>query len=206
MIQLIGISDIQNLKPISTNVDITKKLNFCIEEAQKYDVMPFLGDSLYIELESDFNAGSPQFSQQKYSKLFNGSDYTYGGRTFRNGGIKSMLVYYAYSRYVSNSNVNHSAFGLVEKISDHSTGVSKETLARQVSNATALAEAEKSKVENFLRLHLSDYGSWIYADKYNMNAPSGLKINAIGGDRRNKIASTYRCRRCNHYNCICKYF
>lgn len=190
---------------MSVNTDVTKKLNFCIDEAQKYDVAPFLGDTLYILMEADFSTGSPQFSEQKYSDLFNGCDYTYAQRTHRHGGIKAMLIYYAFSRYVSNSNVNHTAFGLVDKINDHSTGVSKETLARQISNATALAEAEKNKVEMFLRYNINDYNEWIYANKYLTSAPSGVKLNAIGGNRI-KLGSSYRCSRCGHYRCLCKYY
>ena len=114
MIKLIDINDITEYKPISLNLDVTKKLNFAIEEAQKYDVMPFLGDTLYILLEQDYSTGSPEFSNQIYSDLFNGCDYVEGNMTYRQGGVKAMIVYYAYARYVASSNVNHSAFGLVK--------------------------------------------------------------------------------------------
>ncbi|MES2397895.1 MAG: hypothetical protein V4549_17920 [Bacteroidota bacterium] len=202
MIKLIDINDIIELKPMSLNTDVTKKLNFCIEEAQKYDVMPFLGDTLYILLETDFS-NSPSLGEDIYADLFNGCDYVHGTRTFRHGGIKALLTYYAYSRYVQNSTVNASAFGLVEKINDHSNGVSKETLSRQIANATALAEAEKTKVDQFIRYNISDYPTWCYAGKTTA-APSGIKINAIGGSRI-KMGSSYRCRGCGHYRCLCNF-
>lgn len=202
MIKLIDINDIVELKPMSLNTDVSKKLNFCIEEAQKYDVSPFLGDTLYILLETDFT-NSPSLGQNIYADLFNGCDYTFSQRTFRHGGVKAMLVYYAYARYVQNSNVNPSAFGIVDKINDHSNGVSKEALARQIDGAISLAEAEKSKVDQFLRYNISDYPT--YANKYITPAATGIKINAIGGDRRNKLGSSYRCRECGHYRCLCKF-
>ncbi len=202
MIQLIDINDIITLKPMSLNTDVTKKLNFCIDEAQKYDIAPFLGDNLYILLEADF-VSSPSLGDQIYADLFNGSDYTCRQIKHRHGGIKSMLIYYAYARHVSNSKVNASAFGMVEKINDHSTGIEEKTLARIVNNANALAEAEKSKVEMFIRNNINDYRTWCYANKYSTPAPSGLKINAIGGNRRNKLGSSYRCSGCGHYRCCC---
>lgn len=202
MIKLIDRNDIILLKPMSLNTDVTKKLTFCIEEAQKYDVMPFLGDSLYILLEADYSTGSPEFSQDKYSKLFNGCDYVYSGITHRHGGIKAMLTYYAYARHLQNSKVNPTAFGMAEKINDHSTGIDEKTLARLVNGAIALAEAEKVKVELFLRYNYADYPEWVYANKYLTKAPSGIKITAIGGNKR-KVASSYRCGSCGYYRCIC---
>lgn len=204
MKQLITINDIIELKPMSVNIDVTKKLNFCISEAQKYDVMPFLGDTLYLLMEADFTEPNT-FATAKYEQLFNGSDYQYSNRTFRHEGIKAMLIYYAYARYVQNSNVNHTAFGLVEKTPDHSTGVSKETLLRQISGATALAEAAKSKVELFLRYKIIDYPEWVYAQQQT-KAPSGVKLNAIGGNgNKERIASSYRCRHCGRYSCVCQF-
>ncbi|HJY63761.1 MAG TPA: hypothetical protein VJ455_06370 [Ignavibacteria bacterium] len=203
MIKLIDINDIITLKPMSLNTDVTKKLTFCIEEAQKYDVMPFLGDTLYILLETDYSTGSPEFSQAKYSKLFNGCDYVYGSEKYRHGGIKAMLIYYSYARHLQNSKVNPTAFGMVEKLNDHSNGIDEKTLSRLVNNATALAEAEKSKVELFLRYNYADYSEWIYANKYLTKAPSGIKITAIGGNKR-KIGSSYRCGGCGRYSCICR--
>ena len=205
MIKLIDINDIITLKPMSLNTDVGKKLTFCIEEAQKYDVTPFLGDSLYILMELDFSTGSPEFGTLKYSKLFNGCDYIYSQQTFRHGGIKSMLIYYSYARYLQNSKVNPTAFGLVEKIGEHSTGVDEKTLARQVSNVIALAQAEQQKVEMFLRYNL-DYPEWVYANKYLTKSATGIKINAIGGDKRNAVGSSYKCNRCGRYRCACKYF
>lgn len=203
MIKLIDINDIVALKPMSLNTDVSKKLTFCIEEAQKYDIMPFLGDTLYILLEADYNSTSPEFTQQIYADLFNGCDYVEGNETLRQGGVKSMLIYYSYARYLQNSKTNPTAFGVVEKINDHSTGIEEKTLARLINNSIALAEAEKSKVDLFLRYKSTDYPNWVYANKYLTKAPSGLKITAIGGNKR-KVASSYRCGSCWRYGCICR--
>ena len=202
MIYLIDINDIITLKPMSTNTNVEKKLTFGIGEAQNYDVMPFLGDTLYILMEADFNTSSPEFSEERFSNLFNGSDYICGSQTKRHGGIKSMLIYYSYARYLQNSKSNPTAFGVVEKINDHSVAIAEKELARLVNNAISLAEAEKIKVDLFLRSNVTFYPEWVYANKYLTPAPAGIKIKAIGGGRR-KIASSYRCIHCGYYTCRC---
>src|SRR5690554_260257 len=112
MTNLITISDIQAFKPISNNIDVSKKLNTFIREAQEFDLRPILGDEFYLAIVADFEA-SP--SLVTYSDLFNGVTYTYGSNTYQHDGLKSVLVYYAYSRYLNDVQINQTAFGAVIK-------------------------------------------------------------------------------------------
>lgn len=201
MIQLISLSDIQEFKELSSNINVGKKVNLYVIEAQKFDIVPFLGETLYILLENDF-VQSPSLPTQIYRDLFEGSEYTVGTRTYRHEGIRSVLAYFSYGRIVANSKVNSTAFGIVEKTNSHSDGISEKTLARQVSMANALASGELARVEKFLCNNSKDYPDWIGYGSDNNRPRSGFRVSAIGGGNR-KIGSSHRCRDCWRYTCIC---
>jgi len=125
--KLISLTDIQELKGISSNVNIVKQLNPFIIEAQEMELRPFLGDEFYLALLAD----APTFAN--YGDLFNGVDYTYNGHQYRNDGIKPMLIYYAYARYLNNAQSIITPNGIVSKENNNSTPVSEKTTARLVS-------------------------------------------------------------------------
>jgi hypothetical protein len=198
IIQLIKIEDIASLKPISMNTDVTKKLNTFIQEAQEFDVMKFLGDEFYISLETDFAA---QPSLAVYSDLFNGCSYTYQGVTYRHRGIKTMLVYYSYARFIANVQSNQTAFGNVMKVTPESQPVSDKTITRQVDQALSAASKYQADVYDYLCRLSSTYPLWKnrVADR---QQKSSIRVSAVGGNR--KLGSSYCCRTCGRYsNCNC---
>lgn len=199
MTELITLADIQAFKPVSSNVDQAKKLIPYILEAQEFDLRPILGEELYIDLLSDFVA-SPSLAT--YEDLFNGSTYTYAGKTYQHSGVKAVLVYYAYARYKSNSNVTDTAFGSVGKTTPYSTPSDEKTIVRQVQQIRAGAVAYQDRVVDFLNRNSTDYPLW---KCNNVSKPrTGFKINSIGGNR--KVGSSYKCLGCGRYtNCICNY-
>lgn len=199
IIYLIRIEDIQAIKPISGNLDINKKLNPYIREAQEFDITKFLGDEFYIALEEDFAA---QPSLATYADLFNGCEYQYDGRTYRHRGIKAMLIEFAYARYKSNAQVNDTAFGTVVKTTPDSQPASEKSIARQVDNALSAAYKYQSDVYDYLCRKSSDYPLWPnrIADR---EQRSSIRVSSIGGNRR-KAGSSYCCRTCGRYsNCTC---
>ena len=51
---LITITDIQGYKPLSKNTDTDKKVNPFIQEAQEFELRPFMSDQFYSELVTQF--------------------------------------------------------------------------------------------------------------------------------------------------------
>lgn len=200
MTRLIDINDILEYKPLSINTNEAKKISPFIQEAQEFDVSPFLGDAFYMAIEDDFNA-SP--SLQDFYDLFNGSTYTYSGKEYRHKGLKAVLVYYAYARYVANAHTNQTAFGVVQKNSDHSTAVSEKTIERLVNQANAGAEKYKNDLILFLNRNHANYPLWETRDANENTTGSGsIRLSSVGG--RTKIASSYKCPGCGRYtNCKC---
>lgn len=175
---LITLSDIQTLKPISANVNETKALKPFILEAQEFDLRPFLGDAFYLALIDDFNA-SPSLST--YSDLFNGVTYTYGSDTYQHDGLKAMLIYYAYARYLNNSQSTVTPNGVVSKLNDNSEKISDRALSRLVNQATSGAKVYENRVYDYLTRKSSTYPLW---ECYKSNKRTGgFRLGSIGGKK-----------------------
>lgn len=154
MANLITLTDIKELKPISANLNAEKKLNTFINEAQDFDLRPIIGDEFYLDLEADVLA-SPSLT--KYADLWNGSTYTYGSDTYKNYGLKYVLICYAYARYLKATNTNQTAFGAVQKVNPNSEPISEKALTRLIGNAVSSAKEYEETVRKFLNLNSEDY-------------------------------------------------
>ena len=157
MTKLISISDFSGYPAISTNVNTAKKLDPYITEAQRFDLLPILGQELYWDLINDFTA-SP--SLVEYGDLFNGSEYTISGKTFKHEGLKPALIYFTYARYRMNANEEETAGGLVTKNNPYSEPASEKTIARRVDQARSAAFAYMEPVIKFLNDKHLDYPLW----------------------------------------------
>lgn len=158
MTLLITISDFAGYPAISSNTNVVKKLNPYIGEAQVLDLLPILGQELYWDLIADFEA-SP--SLVNYSDLFNGSEYTINGVTYKHQGLKPALCYFTYARYRMNANEEETASGLVTKNNPYSEPASEKSISRRVDQARSAAFAYMEPVIKFLNDNSSDYPLWI---------------------------------------------
>jgi hypothetical protein len=147
LIKLIDISDIQAMKPVSSNANEAKKIDPFILEAQQFDLKELLGSALYLDFLKDFSA-SPAL--QKYSDLFYGSEFECGGIAYKHEGLKSVFVYLSYARYVLNSNIEATAFGTVHKKEEYSEHVDDSTVRKLYDQSYSGALAYWSDVERFL--------------------------------------------------------
>ncbi len=93
--------------------------NAYIEEAQEFDLLPLLGEELYNALLSNVNTPS-------WDILINGGVYSFEKKEYRHSGIKKVLSYFTYARYILKSNIQDSSFGFVQKKTPHSEPLSLE--------------------------------------------------------------------------------
>lgn len=173
---LITLQDIRELKSISLNLKSEKELEPHIMEAQNFDLRPFLGDTFYLALVEDLNA-SP--SLQEFADLWNGSTYQYGGETFIQEGLKAMLIYNSYARYLPHSNVQTTATGLVHKVNQYSERVEDKTVSRLVVQARSSAQTIQDRVKCFLDRNNGDYPLWKFKGKKGKYT-SGMRVRSIG--------------------------
>lgn len=176
---LLTLAQLQSYKSITANIDTAKNLDPYIQEAEEFDLRPFLGDELFVDLVADFEV-SPSLSQ--YSDLYNGSTYTYGGRTYKHEGIKAVLAYFTYARYLANANSHSTKYGIMVKKNDFSEQASEKTTMRLIDQARTGALTYQSRVEDFIRRNASDYPQW----RGNSKRTSKIRISGIGGN------STYK--------------
>lgn len=201
MTTLITLSDIQAVKPISANVEVTTKITPNILEAQELDLRTVLGEELYIDLLQDF-AASP--SLVHYADLFNGATYVYNTRTYQFQGVKMVLIYFFYARYLTNVQQTSTPYGEVNKTNQFSTYSDAKVLAAKIAQAKSAALVYQDRVIEFIVRHRSDYPLYRgFADR--SEERSGISISGIGGNQ--KVGSSYRCRSCGKYTgCNCDPF
>ncbi len=152
MIYLIDASDIRSVKPqLSVNIDVNKKVNPFIIEAQEFDLRPFLGDEFYIDIQNNIT---------NYSDLLNEFTYTHGQNTYVSPGLKNTLSLFAYARIKSQMNEHDTAFGTMQKNNPYSQNASEQSIARQVREIKSEAMQYLNRLENYLNCKMDDYPLW----------------------------------------------
>lgn len=155
---LITLEEIRAVKTIALNIQQAKELTPYILEGQNFDLGKLLGDAFYLALIDDFTA-SPSLTT--YSDLFNGGSYVHNSVTYYNYGLKNLIVYYAYARYVANSNVIATPTGFVHKTNPHSENVTDKTVSRLTDNARSSALLIEDSVRLYLQRKKDDYPLWL---------------------------------------------
>lgn len=110
---LINRTDISEWKQVSQTVH-DKVLNQFIFDAQFQDIQRLLGVEFFNDLMRNYDSAI-------YQSLLNESDYTYNSVTYSMVGLKSVIVHYAYARYVLLGHNTDTPFGMVVKGTDNST-------------------------------------------------------------------------------------
>lgn len=178
---LLTLSQLQQFKSLTSNLNVAKSLEPYILEAEQFDLRPFLGDDLYLDLVADFEA-SP--SLETYSDLYNGSQYTYNDRSYQHDGIVSVLAYFTYSRYIANANIHSTKHGVVQKNTEFSEPASEKTIARLIGQAKSGAVAYQERVRLYLNHHSDSIPLWYGSGK---RRKGQIRIHAIGGNSNRKF-------------------
>lgn len=138
--KLITKTDVQQYFQV-TNTSYNEPFDQYIIQAQIDDVAFLLGEKLFNDVMQ--NPGS-------YASLLDGGSYMYNSETYYNYGLKAVISYYTYARYVYFGNIVSTSFGMVEKNHQDSRPVNdKEKKERYTKNRESAFNIWKS-VENYL--------------------------------------------------------
>ncbi|WP_139113050.1 hypothetical protein [Mucilaginibacter sp. PPCGB 2223] len=177
---LITKSDFIPYRNLTVNMDDSKRLEPFILEAQRIDLSNLLGKRLYFDMMANiasYNAGvaaadaasttyTPTTDEQWFQKLLTGCGYTYtwpdrSTTTKIYAGLKPVLVYLSYARFVRSDNVRSTQSGFVKKTVDFATQVSDKEIQAVASRAEADANAFFTGTEDFMADNAGYFGKYI---------------------------------------------
>ena len=106
---LLALTDFQNIKELSVNINDARILPY-IREAQRFDLVKFLGRALYYDWMND-RTDVTTWTTAKYGSLWTGATYSDGSNTVYCHGLKLTLLYYSYARFLKDQDLNVTSYG-----------------------------------------------------------------------------------------------
>jgi hypothetical protein len=163
---LITRTDIAKYKQISKTPH-DDKLNEQILDAQIIDLQPLLGERLYNKI---LNA------PENYTDLLNGGPYSHNEESFNCYGLKMILSYYAYARYVMFGSSIDTPFSIVEKLNENSRPVEN----TQKKSIYILNRESASQLWDNIKNYLVRTNNPDFNHCNRPTMPGGMKFTKIG--------------------------
>lgn len=121
---------------------------------------PFLGDAFYFDLQKKFDK-SDDAMYNAYQDLLNGKDYNdTNSSPIHFDGIKSMLGYYTFARFLPENPLHITRFGVVTKTADQSAPATGNDIKTVVNILKGNAVTLQYRVEQFLDANKTVYTLW----------------------------------------------
>jgi len=127
--------------------------NSYINEAQEFDLKPLVEENFYFDLLAKKDL-------EPWKKLIDGGSYQYDERTYNFQGLATVISYFAYARFVMNSNAVSSSHGFVIKTTPNSIPLPLEERRNFSYKRKEEANAMFEDVKKFIDRNISDYPSW----------------------------------------------
>lgn len=178
MANLIDISDFEGIKRINPNQKQDRQLDPFITEAQDFDSKELFGASFWQDIITNF--GTPD-----NEALLDGAVYDNDqGDPVAFRGIKDMLVYFSYARYVGGKNIQDTPFGFVNKRGEKSDQIDSQGINREGKRAVAAAFSIWNEIRDFLNSNVNNdkYPLW-RKDCERTSRQSSPRITRMGRDR-----------------------
>lgn len=179
---LIDASDVQNLIPLSKQVDASR-IEVAVVEAQRSYIRTLIGRALYRDLHVNR-------TDAKYQTLLNGGSYTPSGEKGEVDfyGLKPAIASYAYSILIHRNDIRVTRTGNKIKNSEVSEQATPEMIAREYQIALDSGANYMTEVLDYLNQNASTYP--LFDEGYSL--PQGTRITTITqgeygrfADRRN---------------------
>tara|TARA_B100000768_G_C11128163_1_gene310554 strand:- start:125 stop:637 length:513 start_codon:yes stop_codon:yes gene_type:complete len=149
---IINKGTVQSHLQVANGVD-KKNFKRFIFEAQYMDLRELTGEVFYNDLVSNY-------SSDIYQTLMQGGVYTYNENSYHFEGIEKVLSYFAYGRFIVESSVQSSSFGMVKKNSENSDRVSLRELEALGDKHSDRAILIFNGVKDFLDRNKETYILW----------------------------------------------
>ena len=124
-----------------------------VYEAQFIDLRELMCESFYNDLVSNY-------TNSIYQNLLVGGSYTFEDKTYYYEGLEICLSYFAYARFISESNIQSTSFGMVRKNSQESERASQRELEAIAQKNTERALLLFQSTKLFLDRNEETYTFW----------------------------------------------
>jgi len=152
-ILLITKDDFAPYAELSINLKEEKKLLQHINNAQELDLRPLLGDQMYYDM-------LKKSGDHNYAELLNGKEYEDNGVSIQFQGLKPVIVYFAYARYLLVANVQATATGFTQKLNDMSQPIDSRTRTAMIQDAQSIANSYFQRVLTYLNKNKNLFPFW----------------------------------------------
>lgn len=175
---IISLAEQQAIKPISQNWGSFVKISLGItnfdqlaSEVQIKEFRNLLGYELYYDLVNNL-------TDAKYLTLINGTSFqNYNENYIAFNGLKFILAFMNYSKYVSESAASDTFTGMVKKSHQESEALSTADIKRLQADAREIAMQDFAIMKIYLNMNTTTYPLWKCTNKNRTYRPriSGLK-------------------------------
>ncbi len=129
-----------------------KEFDVFVKEAQEFDLKPLLCEQFYSDL--------IHFEFEKTKDLIEGGCYNYNGAHINFRGLKDVLCYFTYARFILKSNVVSTSHGFVIKKTPHSEPITLEERRNFYYSYRKDANIIFEDVKKYIERNLLDFPSW----------------------------------------------
>jgi len=177
MANLITSVDVNKIKRISLNQNDARQLDPFITEAQNFDLKTQMGDAFFQDVVT--NPGEPDNVVLLDGAIYKDDD----GNDVEFTGIKAVLVYFAYGRYINGKNAQDTPHGFVNKTGENSAKIDAIEVSRQSKQAQAGAFALWRDVITFLNSNINDNKYPLWEGRKRTGRTNSVRISRMGSDR-----------------------
>ena len=169
---LINTTIIREFRPLSESFKTDDSyITSFIDEAEELDLKKLLGEQLYI----DFNRN---VTDAKYQTLLDGGNYMRSGNTFEYtfSGIKEILSYYAYGRFLFFGSDLNTKNGVVKKSVERAVQLTRERKKELFKYNQRIALKKFQSTRDFLNNSKTVYPFWNECKTINKNTGGTLRF------------------------------
>ena len=154
---LITLADFKEFRDISQNIDPIR-LDVYVREAQINEMRALLSDQLYLVLINDYDPELLVFSEERFTDLWYGVDYEpVSNKTIRYYGLKPAIIYYAYSRFIRNQQMNVTRYGVKHITADQSEDETQAQIRTKINTAESTGNIYRDGFKKFISYQGADY-------------------------------------------------
>ena len=133
-----------------------------VDEVENSELRKLLGDAFLYDI---------QINSSNYTDLLNGVEFYYCGSKLKHRGLKFVLAYLVYAKYIGESFVQDTFSGFVQKNRQESETISDGTTKRLMQENRDIALSEFKLIEKYLNENSDIYTFWEGATTKKMFTP-----------------------------------